>query len=59
MTAPTPPEVRQCQNPEDTQFGSVAVKSAVPGFAWGVFNPANGGHWETNDEVVRSWKVLE
>jgi hypothetical protein len=58
MTAPAPPQVRQCQDSTDPNYGCVAVKSAVPGWAWGVFNPASGGHWEPTDAVVDSWKVI-
>lgn len=58
------PEVRQCQDPENPSFGSVAVKSAVPFGNWLVANPgavsinSAGGHWETGDEAVASWTPL-
>lgn len=54
----TPPQVRQCTDPADPQFGAVAVTAAVPGWAWGVFNPVNGGHWETNDSIVGAWTLM-
>jgi hypothetical protein len=61
VETPTPPkpipEVRQCVDQEHWQFGSVAVKSSVPGLTWGIFSPANGGHWG-EDEEVKDWKVL-
>lgn len=57
-TAKTPPEVRQCTDPDDWRFGSIAVASSVPGFAWGVFNPSSGGHWESDDKTVADWPVL-
>jgi hypothetical protein len=53
------PEVRQCQDVESSQYGSVAVKSGLQQFTWGVFNPVNGGHWETDDETVGKWTVME
>lgn len=49
------PEARQCQDEEDAQFGSVAVKSGSN--RWGVMNPTHGGHWSTDDEV-KGWKTL-
>lgn len=49
------PEARQCQDEEDAQFGSVAVKAGAN--RWGVMNPRNGGHWSTDDEV-KGWKAL-
>jgi hypothetical protein len=52
------PEVRQCTDPEDSQYGAVAVKSNLPGLDWGVMNPANGGHWATDEEVA-DWTKLE
>jgi hypothetical protein len=58
MTQPTPPEVRQCRDTSDVNFGCVAVATPHPNFAWGVFNPATGGHWESNDETVKTWKVV-
>jgi hypothetical protein len=54
----TAPEVRQCINEDDASFGCVAVKSSIPNFSWGVFNPMTGGHWEFSDEVVKTWKIL-
>lgn len=60
MTDPqTPPEARQCLNLNDANYGAVAVKSGVPGFAWGVFHPANGGHWEASDDAVETWKLMK
>jgi hypothetical protein len=58
VTAPAPPEARQCQQQGDPNFGCVAVKAAVPGWAWGVFNPATGGHWEQTDATVSNWAVI-
>jgi hypothetical protein len=48
------PEVRQCTNEEDPQYGSVAVKAGAN--RWGVMNPSNGGHWSEDDEV-KDWTV--
>jgi hypothetical protein len=56
--AATAPEVRQCLDPEDDLFGSVAVRAGEN--SWGVMNPgvvnpnARGGHWATDAEVA-SW----
>jgi hypothetical protein len=58
MSSPAPPEVRQCRIAGDPNYGAVAVRSGVPQFAWGVFHPTNGGHWETSDTPVADWKVL-
>jgi hypothetical protein len=58
MEDETIPEVRQCTAPEHTLFGAVAVKSALPQFGWGVFHPANGGHWAGDDDV-EDWPVLK
>jgi hypothetical protein len=61
---PPVPEVRQCQDPEDSNYGCAAVKSAVPFGAWMVANPgvvninSAGGHWEVDDKVVENWEVL-
>ena len=49
------PEVRQCQDPEHWQFGSVAVRAGEN--RWGVMSPTNGGHWADDGEVA-DWKVL-
>jgi hypothetical protein len=57
-SAPAPNEVRQCQDQGTPQYGAVAVRSSLPAFAWGVFHPTNGGHWETNDDLVGDWKVI-
>lgn len=54
-TTAAAPEARQCQDNEDAQFGSVAVKAGKD--RWGVMNPNNGGHWATDDEV-KDWKKL-
>jgi hypothetical protein len=51
----TVPEARQCQDPEDAQFGAVTVKAGED--RWGVMNPNNGGHWATDAEVD-GWKVI-
>ena len=53
-----PPEVRQCQDTTDPQFGAVAIKSDLIGIAWGVFHPSRGGHWISNDAEVENWKVI-
>lgn len=55
MSNPTP-EVRQCADPDDPQFGSVAVRTTHPG-PWGVMSPANGGHHTTDDEV-KDWPAM-
>lgn len=55
MPTKNPPEVRQCQDPEHWQFGSVAVKGQNN---WGVMSPGNGGHWADDDEV-KDWKVMK
>jgi hypothetical protein len=52
---PKVPEVRQCRNPDDAQFGAVAVSAG--GTRWGVMNPNNGGHWAEDAEVA-DWTVL-
>jgi len=52
------PEVRQCQDIESPHYGSVAVKSGLQQFAWGVFNPMIGGHWDTDDTEVGTWTVM-
>ena len=55
------PEVRQCRDQADEQFGAVAVKAAPD--RWGVMNPGVvnpnrvGGHW-TDDKEVAGWVVL-
>ena len=49
------PKVRQCQDPEHWQFGSVAVQAGEN--RWGAMNPQHGGHWAT-DEEVKDWKDL-
>lgn len=54
----TAPEVRQCQDTTDPNYGAVAVQSGVNQFAWGVFHPVSGGHWDTNDEITKTWTVL-
>jgi hypothetical protein len=53
---PSNPEVRQNRLPEHWLFGSVAVKADEN--RWGVMNPANGGHWATDDEVA-DWTPLD
>ena len=59
VAAPPPlPEVRQCQVEDDPLYGCSAIKSALPLFAWGIFNPMTGAHWEENDARVQDWKVL-
>lgn len=50
------PEVRQNQNPDTDQAGSVAVKAGPD--RWGVMSPANGGHWATDAEVA-DWTPLQ
>ncbi|OBI98080.1 hypothetical protein [Mycobacterium sp. 1465703.0] len=60
--APARPEVRQCTDPTDADFGSVAVRSDSPFGAWFVGRPSGagaGGHWETTDELVENWPVLK
>lgn len=52
---PSAPEVRQCTDPENAQFGSVAVSAGQD--RWGVMSPNNGGHWTVDDEV-KDWKVV-
>jgi hypothetical protein len=58
------PEVRQCTDDADPNFGCVAVKSAVPFGSWFVGNPglvnmnAAGGHW-AQDAEVEGWAVLD
>lgn len=58
--APPPPlpEVRQCQNPGDWQYGCTAVAGTktMAGW-WMVANPATGGHWADTD-AVKDWAVL-
>lgn len=55
------PEVRQCRNEDDDQFGAVAVASGNN--RWGVMIPLDmatgrgGGHWASDDEV-KDWTVL-
>jgi hypothetical protein len=39
------PEVRQCTNTDNPQFGATAVNA---GNRWGVMHPQHGGHWATN-----------
>jgi hypothetical protein len=56
MAEKKPPEVRQCQDVEHWQFGSIAV--AAGDNRWGVMSPTNGGHWADNDEV-KDWKVIQ
>jgi len=48
-TSKTAPEVRQCRDPKDPLFGSVAVRAGDD--RWGVMNPVNGGHWASNADV--------
>ena len=54
------PEVRQCLDPNNADFGAVAVKAGEN--RWGVMNPGVvdpnriGGHW-TNDNEVSTWDV--
>lgn len=59
--APKPiPEVRQCQDQEDENFGAVAVKTDLPIGEWFVGRPSGrgaGGHWGEDAEVA-DWKVL-
>lgn len=51
------PEVRQCQDAANWQFGCVAVKGQV---AWGVMNHKSGGHWAPLDDAdIATWKVLQ
>lgn len=57
------PEVRQCVDPDDSMFGAVAVKSAIPGYDWGVMTTNNGGHnastGSTEAKAVEAWPVLK
>jgi hypothetical protein len=46
------PEVRQCQDTDNWQYGAVAVAAGAN--RWGVMTPVNGGHWADDDEV-ESW----
>jgi hypothetical protein len=56
--AAPPPEVRQCQNPDDPMFGAVAVAGADNAAGlWGVMHPSRGGHW-LDPEGVADWAVL-
>lgn len=50
------PEVRQCRDEDDPQYGSVAV--AAGDDRWGVMNPNSGGHW-ASDADVEDWNVLD
>lgn len=50
------PDVRQCTDPEDSQYGSTATKAGAN--RWLVANPENGGHWAVDDEV-EGWSVLK
>lgn len=49
------PEVRQCSDPNNVDFGAVAVKAGEN--RWGVMNPGVvdpnriGGHWAYDVEV--------
>lgn len=54
----TPPEVRQCQNISSPLFGTVAVKTDVPGQAWALADPARGGSWSVNDDMVNKWPIM-
>lgn len=49
------PEVRQCTDPEDTQFGCTATKAGAN--HWLVANPEHGGHW-AGDEEVKGWAAV-
>lgn len=49
------PEVRQCLDDHDPQYGAVAVEAGDD--RWGVMSPVNGGHWAT-DEEVKDWERL-
>lgn len=60
MTEPNAiPEVRQCQDVNDDQYGSTAVagwdRSAG---LWGVFHPSRGGHWAEPPEV-ENWARIQ
>lgn len=55
---PTPPEVRQNQDPNHHLFGAVAVPGAGPvAGMWGVMDPEQGGHWATAEEVA-DWAII-
>ena len=59
MTSPNLPIVKQCADPTNDQFGSVAVAATnVAGMQWMVATPTNGGHYAT-DEQVADWPVLD
>jgi hypothetical protein len=58
MTAPSLPEVRQCQDEASDMFGASAVKgSGLTTGMWGVMHPENGGHWSPDADVA-NWTVL-
>jgi hypothetical protein len=57
--APDLPAARQCTDPDDPLFGAVAVASAIPGVAWSVMTPANGGHHVGSDTEVADWAELK
>lgn len=40
---------------QDPETGAVAVQAGDN--RWGVMNPANGGHWATDDEI-KDWTDL-
>lgn len=68
MGNPTPesalPEVRQCTNPDDPEYGSAAVAATWGGNAWLVARPGSGrggvgAHWaeagSAEDKAVQQW----
>lgn len=55
----TAPEVRQCTDPDDPEFGATATWSdeANMWFVGRVSGPARGGHWQADPEFVKDWTV--
>lgn len=62
-TTPPLPQVRQCNDPNDMEYGSVAVAAAFGDYAWFVGRPGfggrAGGYWvpadSTQDKAIQTW----
>lgn len=55
------PQVRMCVDPKNPEYRSVAIEADLPGAAWFIARPGGpgaGGHWVSDDALVKNWPAL-